>query len=719
MPDGPDARSVRRFHARILGDPERLGVPRGLRWASPLAGAVLSRFRRDRLVRAYRRIWRAGESPLLTIAREQAAALEARLPGEMPVFFAMRYGRPGIDEALERVEALGIDAVVAVSMFPQQCRTTTLTIVRELYRQINRLDCDLDLAVRSIWYDDAGYVNAQARLVQEHACAHGLTPENTQLVYSLRSIPISSVDRGDPYMDQIHRTAELVSRHLGWPAHRTSMGYHGRPGSKRWLAPTLSEVLADLSKAGVMQVLVCPLGFATDCLETLEEVQIRSRAQFESDGGRFYACPALNTFEPFMAALRNLVLHGRHPVVARGPGASLLARSAIRQEPTKLAEAHIDSLVMVGMSLAGRLTSGEGPTLSHAEPDEFRAVKKTQCEVPDLLRDVCRDEAIREAWLWNTCRRFELYGWLNDDTDEADRAEVVAGIQRRLFNHSGRDERSSVNVLCGVDAWHHLMRTAAGLNSNLPGEREVLQQLRAAHRLAERAGTSGPLTDALLAEISENERQLREETEWGRFKPYYCYASIAQIMRSADLDLRGCRCVVLGGSTTSCGILDALSERFDVPKRQLTLLHRGHGHGGHLKMLRRAIGNGRRIRVHKYDEQAVLQAIAEADAVFIGLDRNESVLTAERIRACRDLTARPLTIVDFNMFGSTEGIENLDGVHLWTARELDAAVEAFAERMCRSEQFARAAEAAEAWIRDHLPSTTRKQRTSHAVALPV
>jgi hypothetical protein len=134
------------------------------------------------------------------------------------------------------------------------------------------------------------------------------------------------------------------------------------------------------------------------------------------------------------------------------------------------------------------------------------------------------------------------------------------------------------------------------------------------------------------------------------------------------------------------------------------LLHRGHGHDGHLKMLRRAIGGGRRRRVHKYGEKLVIDAIADADAVFIGLDRREPVLDARQIRTCRDFTTRPLAIVDFNMFGSTLGLEDLDGVRVWSADELDRAAAAFAARMCGRGEFGRAAEAAEAWLLERIPA---------------
>jgi glutamyl-tRNA reductase len=341
--------------------------------------------------------------------------------------------------------------------------------------------------------------------------------------------------------------------------------------------------------------------------------------------------------------------------------------------------------------------------MGYAEAGQFRKIKNPQCAVPDMLRAVCDGGVVREALLWNTCRRFEFYGWLNTTTDDTERARTILDVRRRLFDANGHTDVSIVNILQGADAWLYLMRTAAGLNSGLPGEREVLQQLHGARRLAERAGTAGPLMNRLVNDVSTCEQNLREQTEWGRFSPDYCHASISQVVRSAELDLADCRCVVIGGSTTSCSILAVLTGRFGVPRRQLTLLHRGHSHGGHLKMLRRAIGNGRRIRVHKYDEESVIRAIADADVVLFGLDRKEPVLDAEQIRDCRDFTDRPLAVIDFNMFGSTAGMEALDGVRVWDAEDLEDAVAAFAEDMCRSEEFTQAVEAAELWIRDRVP----------------
>jgi hypothetical protein len=129
----------------------------------------------------------------------------------------------------------------------------------------------------------------------------------------------------------------------------------------------------------------------------------------------------------------------------------------------------------------------------------------------------------------------------------------------------------------------------------------------------------------------------------------------------------------------------------------ITLVYRGHG-SGQMKLLRRAIGNGKRVRVHSYGDQAVADAIADADLVVFGSDSAEPILHADQIRDRRDFTARPLTIIDFNTFGSTRGVDSLAGATVWDANRLDEEVAAYGEAMCTDSEFASAVDAAERWI---------------------
>jgi hypothetical protein len=125
--------------------------------------------------------------------------------------------------------------------------------------------------------------------------------------------------------------------------------------------------------------------------------------------------------------------------------------------------------------------------------------------------------------------------------------------------------------------------------------------------------------------------------------------------------------------------------------------------GGQVKLLRKALGRGRRLRTGSYSDRAVLDAIADADVVHFGIDRDEPVLTTEMLQGARDFTERPLIVVDFNTSGSTSGLEQIPGITLITAEMLDTEVEAFADSLCASEEFPRYVQEAETWIERQAP----------------
>jgi hypothetical protein len=138
-----------------------------------------------------------------------------------------------------------------------------------------------------------------------------------------------------------------------------------------------------------------------------------------------------------------------------------------------------------------------------------------------------------------------------------------------------------------------------------------------------------------------------------------------------------------------------------VPPHQLTLVYREHH--GQMKLLRTALGQGRRLRVHAYTELRVVRAIAEADVVYLGIDQAEPVLDPSGLGDLRDLAARPLTIVDFNSFGSLRGDVVPPGVAVWNAQQLDEAVAAGAAALRRRDEYRGAVAEAEAYIERAAP----------------
>lgn len=709
-PDEPDVPSVRRYLAEFLSDPAVIRLPHGLGWLNGWLGRSIAYLRAPASARAYRKIWTERGSPLGVITQDQAEALQATMPPGWRVFHAMRYGSPSIARTLKEIKEAGIKELVLLSMYPQHSGPTTGTAHREVCECLLDAGHQFELTTRFVWYDDHSYISAQAALIASYAKSSGLTPENCHLLFSTHGLPMSYVKRGDRYPEQVARTVALVGDRLGWPADRMSLAYQSRFGPVEWLRPATDQVLTDLARAGEKKILVCPISFTADCLETLEEIDLRYRAEVEEAGSDLFLCPALNTFPPFIAALKHLVLQGSTPMTHAAPSAR-----AAKSVAASGGNDDIDSLMMVGVSAAGRLGRGRGPDISHVEGDALRKIKRSQREIPALLRQIRADSQLEEAFLWNTCHRFELYGWGGDEID-------IAAIKRHLF---GDDKPSdlSVNVLRGRKALHHLLRTAMGLHSDLPGERDVLDQLRAAQRLAACGGTAGSRTTRLLSEVTALDAELRNHTAWGAYDLDYCTAAFSRFADTGEVDFRKGRVVVLGGSTTSAAALRTLRNRYDVPSSQLTILYRGHKHGGQVKLLRQAIGGGLRLRVESYDEPRVRRIISDADLLIFGLDRKEPIITADQLRDVRDWESRPLTILDFNMFGSTVGLEDINGITVYDARRLQAEVETVASDICEQENFAEAVKTVESKLAEYVvrtvvdtPNTSHTARASSAMS---
>ncbi len=712
-PDSTNIPDVRRYLAEFLSDPDVIQLPTGTGLLNPIIGHLIARFRAPASAHMYRQIWTDKGSPLRVITEAQTRALQAELGDDWSVFLAMRYGTPSIGDVLKDIEAAGIDELVVVPLYPQFTAPTGGTALRVLFKHLQHHDPRIQVTTRPDWHNDAGYIHAQAARLHEVIEAEHLSPQNTHLLFSAHSLPMSYIRRGDQYPSLVRQSVDLVTQRLGWPTDRTTLAYQSRVGPVEWLGPYTDEVLNQLRDDGEKSVLVCPITFTTDCLETLEEIGVRYRSEFEKDGARLHLCPALNTSALFISALRDLVERGSRPVSTWRNMRPLMER----ETPRAATDSHVDRMVMVGVSTDSRLGSGLGPRILSSCPESLRQVKRSQCDVPDFIKSVQKEVAVKESWLFNTCQRYEFHGWLPDLLTDKTRDDTIQAIRRRLFGkHEPKGLR--VNVLFGVDVLHHLLRTAVGMNSGLPGERDILGQLQAAHRLAQCAGTAGPLSAKLLDDVIAFERAVSEDTAWGQFQPNYCQTAIETTLGEDASALADARIVVIGGSTTSASVLRVLTDRFEVPQKQLTLIYRGHKGGGQMKLLRKAIGNGRRIRVQAYTERAVSNAIADADVVFFGLDTETPVLTADQLRQCRAFTHRPLTVIDFNVFGSTSKLETIEGVTLHDASTLATGVAEFAHQMCASAEFRAAVEEAETRIRNTVAPVEPDRATSATNTAP-
>lgn len=591
---------------------------------------------------------------------ELGDALGAALPVGWSVFTAARAGPSSVADAVRAVAACGAEELVVVPLHPQYLPTVTGAILQDLYAALRRDALHLGLSVRTEWHDDAGYVQALARDVVNRVRTGNADPGSLYLQFQIpRHAPEDEREAG-AYRRQVCRTAGLVVERVGWAA-------------DRWLIRATGAAERAAHPDDGARVVVCRLPFPEETLAAGAE-----RARFGE-------------------VLRGIVLNGAQPAASHERAVPLLPAApavvSTRDEPMRF--------LMIGASLANGLGAGRGPAMRYSDPQPFAQVKRSRKALRAAL-DHARDQTpLAEAFVWNTCQRIELYGWLPAGV-AGDRVRLVASLRDALFGDAPAG--LAVNVLEDRDAWHHLMRTACGLNSGLPGDRDVTAQLQTAGRIAQCTKTGGPRTAALVDAAAALARDVLAQTAWGRFSTGYCAAALTRVCEVDGVGLDRSRHVVIGGSTTSRSILTTLVEEHGVPHRQLTLAYRDHH--GQMRQLRAALGSGRRLRVHAYSEDAVRRAIADADFVFFGIDQADPVLNANLVRGLRDFAARPLTIVDFNQFGSVKGPQHLDPVQLWSARELDEAVAAHAAVTITRSGFAPALAEAEEWILERLRATT-------------
>jgi len=306
---GPDQLDdVRPFLYNLFSDPEIIRLPSA--WLQRPLAWLISTLRAEKSKGNYREI--GGGSPLRRITEAQAEALQTQLQGQgldAQVYIGMRYWHPFTEEAVARLKRDQVERLVILPLYPQFSISTSGSSFRLLERiwQEDAALQKINYTVIPSWYNRPGYVGAMVELIAQELDQFP-HPEAVHLFFSAHGVPSSYVtEAGDPYQQEIEACTDLIVRTLNRPNAHT-LAYQSRVGPVEWLKPYTEEALEGLANQGTRDVLVVPISFVSEHIETLQEIDIEYRHLAEEAGIQdFRRVPALNTHPGFIMALGDLV----------------------------------------------------------------------------------------------------------------------------------------------------------------------------------------------------------------------------------------------------------------------------------------------------------------------------------------------------------------------------------------------------------------------------
>ena len=296
---------IRKYLKEFLSDKRVIEV-NPIIWQIILNLFILT-FRPSKTASAYKKIWmkETNESPLRYFTRNQAEKLEQKVGNEnIIVSFAMRYGSPSIKSKLYELKNKGCENIIILPLYPQYAAATTATVCDVVYRTLMGMRWQPSLQIVPHYESEPLYIDALVKSIQNKIKNINWKPD--LIVASYHGIPKKYFDKGDPYQCYCQKTTRLISEKFSQVKIQTT--FQSRFGPQEWLTPYTDKTLELLPGSGVKKLLVICPGFASDCVETLEEINIQGRESFLKSGGEeFDLIPCLNDNSDHILLFESLV----------------------------------------------------------------------------------------------------------------------------------------------------------------------------------------------------------------------------------------------------------------------------------------------------------------------------------------------------------------------------------------------------------------------------
>lgn len=316
-PDSPSTGDVRRYLNEFLMDRRMIALPYPLRLL--LVKGIITLFRAPKSAEAYQAVWMKEGGPLYAYTVRLQKKLQALVGDNTKVELGMRYGNPSMKDAWQRIKKQNPDEVILFPLFPQYASSSTGSALERAYELIAKEEKIPSMRVVSDFYEHPDFINCFIELGKEYAAK-----DYEHVLFSFHGLPEKYLKKAHPvciakdysccaevtyknrycYRAQSVQTAELIRQGLGIPKDRTTLCFQSRLGPTKWIEPYTDEEIIKLAKKGIKRLAVfCP-SFVTDCLETLEEIQIRAKEDFVAAGGHdLIMIPALNDREDWAQAI--------------------------------------------------------------------------------------------------------------------------------------------------------------------------------------------------------------------------------------------------------------------------------------------------------------------------------------------------------------------------------------------------------------------------------
>ena len=304
-PDSTNWWDIRKYLKEFLSDRRVIEVNPVI-WQIILNLFILT-FRPSKTAHAYKKIWikESNESPLLFFTKKQANKLNKKIGTEkIIVDFAMRYGNPSIRSKLNMLKEEGCENMIILPLYPQYAAATTATVCDEVYRSLMKMRWQPSLQIIPHYESDTTYINALINSIETKIKEINWKPD--LIISSYHGIPKSYFDKGDPYHCYCQKTTRLMKEKFKKIDIQTT--FQSRFGPQEWLTPYTDKTLEELPSKGIKNLLVICPGFSSDCVETLEEINIQGRESFIGNGGKnFDLIPCLNDNSDHIELFEKLV----------------------------------------------------------------------------------------------------------------------------------------------------------------------------------------------------------------------------------------------------------------------------------------------------------------------------------------------------------------------------------------------------------------------------